>query len=199
MQHSMFRKRIDFFKFHFYAYIYWWSNSLLACVNVVQNKADVQGHRKINNTIWFAPSVSISPAWWAALLFEWRKWYWIQLIYWQFCQTATRWNNNAAAKYCRETWRGEQGLPGGLPERCAGMPPRWGSGAFFLPVKNELLFTRFSFHREKLSVARLQREVAQSKSEGAMVSCGNSLLCDSCLTTSGLRCVMSCWRRSPEH
>lgn len=113
-------------------------------------------------------------------------------------KTATKWNNNAAAKYCRETWWGERGLPGGLPERCTGMPPRWGSGAFSPPLKNELLFTHFSFRREKLSVARLQREVAQSKSEGAMVSCGNSLRCNSCLPTSGLRCVLSCWRWSPE-
>lgn len=47
-----------------------------------------------------------------------------------------------------------------------------------------MLFTRFSFRREKLSVARLQREVAQSKSEGTMVSCGNRLLCDSYFTAS---------------
>lgn len=68
------------------------------------------------------------------------------------------------------------GLLGGLPQRCAGMPPRQGRAAFSPPVKNELLFTCFSsFRREKLSVARLQREVAQSRSEGAMVSCGNSL------------------------
>lgn len=52
-------------------------------------------------------------------------------------------------------------------------------------VENELLFTGFSFRREKLSVARLQREVAQSKSEGAMVSCAYSPLCNSCLTASG--------------
>ncbi|XP_028939503.1 nck-associated protein 5 [Antrostomus carolinensis] len=43
-----------------------------------------------------------------------------------------------------------------------------GKWCFSPPVTNELLFTRFSFRREKLSVARLQREVAQSKSEGAM-------------------------------
>lgn len=35
----------------------------------------------------------------------------------------------------------------------------------------------FSFHREKLSVARLQQEVARSKSDGTMVSFGNHLLC----------------------
>lgn len=44
------------------------------------------------------------------------------------------------------------------------------------PMGNELLLTGFSFLREKLCVARLQREVAQSKSEGAMVSCAHSLL-----------------------
>ena len=124
---------------------------------------------------------------------------WVQLIYWQFCQTAAKWNNNRAAKYCGEAWRGGQGLPGGLPERRAGMPPRRGSPACSPPVEHELLLTRFSFRREKLSVARLQREVAQSKSEGAMVSCGGSLPCDSCLTDAGPRCVLSCWRWSPEH
>uniref|UniRef100_A0A8C9F186 NCK associated protein 5 n=1 Tax=Pavo cristatus TaxID=9049 RepID=A0A8C9F186_PAVCR len=35
-------------------------------------------------------------------------------------------------------------------------------------VRQDLLFMCFSFRREKLSVARLQREVAQSKSEGTM-------------------------------
>lgn len=41
-------------------------------------------------------------------------------------------------------------------------------------------------------MARLQREVAQSKSEGAMVSCSNSLLCNSCLTASGLPLGIFC-------
>lgn len=54
------------------------------------------------------------------------------------------------------------------------------------PEGNDLLFMGFSFLREKLCVARLQREVAQSKSEGAMVSCAYSLLCSSSLTAPGI-------------
>lgn len=56
------------------------------------------------------------------------------------------------------------------------------------PEGNELLLMGFSFLREKLCVARLQREVAQSKSEGAMVSSAYSLLWGSCgfLSASGM-------------
>lgn len=84
---------------------------------------------------------------------------------------------NTSKKYGRA-------LPGGLPERRAGTPPWRGCGASSPAVRNEMLFTRFSFRREKLSVARLQREVAQSKSEGTMVSCGTRLLCGSYCTAS---------------
>lgn len=47
---------------------------------------------------------------------------------------------------------------------------------YLYPEKNGQVIMRFCFSREKLAVARLQREVAQRRSEGAMVSPGWFLL-----------------------
>lgn len=119
----------------------------------------------------------------------WMKQIWIQLTYWQLCQTATEWNNNTTTRYCRGAQGRDWGLPGVTPAMCRNAQAGLGE-----PGENELLLTGFSFLREKLCVARLQREVAQSKSEGAMVSCAYSLRCN-----PGLAHLCAGWRCSPEH
>lgn len=73
-------------------------------------------------------------------------------------------------------------------------PAIWG----YLSLEDSHLITCFCLYREKLAVARLQREVAQRTSQGAMVSFGSSpFLSFSCPESSGSKTIQyqqSMWK-----